>query len=193
MKYMSLLLGLVFMLTMSGCLFFEKIETRIRFFDNDTPPQVTTIYHNISSIADKEKEVEEDFRELIDHWKGDKFLIEQLKEGLLVKDRQLLLEGDSINFKVSAILTEGYYLDLVAKGERIMIIEDADESKILETNGKVLKTEENFVIVWPEELKEIYWIQSHVSIDDDDRKQIDRNRTSIVEKVRNYLKNENQN
>ena len=43
-------------------------------------------------------------------------------------------------------------------GERILLVEDEDY-EIVETNGRILKTDENTLIVWPKNIKELYWKQ----------------------------------
>lgn len=78
---------------------------------------------------------------------------------------------------------------VISRGERIVIV-DADDAEIIETNGKILRTEQNYVIVWPEELQEIYWIQ-RLLYDDEDKTRLERNRPKLVKMFEAYKQKEN--
>jgi hypothetical protein len=176
------------LLVSTGCLMPEKTETRIRFNEKNAPAEVTVIYHNISSEAKDEEALQSDFRDLIDSWKGDQYLVQQAKQGLILKERQVYLENGKLQAKELSVPTEENFLVegdmMISHGERIVVIE-ADEAEIIETNGKILRTEENYVIVWPEELREIYWIQRPV-FDDEDNKRIERNRPQLIKMFEAY-------
>jgi hypothetical protein len=176
------------LLVVSGCLLPEKIETRIRFNEENAPAEVTIIYHNMSSEAKDDEALQSDFRELIDSWKGDKYLVQQAKQGLILKDRQVYLENGKLQAKELSVPTEENFLEegdmVISRGERIVIV-DADDAEIIETNGKILRTEQNYVIVWPEELREIYWIQ-RLLYDDEDKTRLERNRPKLIKMFEAY-------
>lgn len=193
MKTFIFFIAIPALLAGSGCIIPEKIETRIRFNEKNAPAEVTTIYHNLSSEAKDEEALQSDFNDLIDDWKGDQYLVQQAKQGLILKDRQVYLEKGKLQAKELAVPTEGNFLEeedmMISRGERIVVVK-ADDADIIETNGKILKTEHNYIIVWPEELKEIYWIQRG-RYDEEDQKRIERNRPKLVKMFEAYQQTKN--
>jgi len=141
----------------TGCLMPERIENRVRYMDPNTPPQITVIWHNISSDAKNEQELKKDFEELIknpDSTGTDIFI--GFEKDIIIKEWQVYVEDGKINLYVSGIPQTGQFEDITSNGER-MIVLDMEEAGVVETNGKLLKTDENYIIVWPESLKEISW------------------------------------
>lgn len=176
------------LLVATGCIIPEKIETRIRFNEKNAPAEVTTVYHNLSSEAKDEEALQSDFKDLIDDWKGDQYLVQQAKQGLILKDRQVYLEKGKLQAKELAVPTDENFLTgedmMISHGERIVVVK-AEDADIIETNGKTLKTDSNYIIVWPEELKEIYWIQRG-RYDEEDQKRIERNRPKLIKMFEAY-------
>jgi hypothetical protein len=173
-------------LATSGCLMPEKIETRVRYRDNGAPPEVTTIYHNISSDAKNDEDLRKDFDDLISDWTGDHYLVEQVKEGLIVKDRQIYIEKGRLQAKMLAIPAEGNFFEdmMISRGERIVVVK-AEDAEIVETNAKILRTEQNYILVWPLDLKEIYWTQRW-NPDPEDRTRCERNRPKLIKMFEVY-------
>ncbi len=192
MKHSVQLAAALALLVVTGCLIPEKTETRIRFNEKNAPAEVTVIYHNISSEAKDEEALQSDFRDLIDSWKGDQYLVQQAKQGLILKERQVYLENGKLQARELSVPTEENFLVegdmMISHGERIVVIE-ADDTEIIETNGKILRTERNYVIAWPETLKEIYWIQ-RPAFDDEDNKRIERNRPKLIKMFEAYKQKE---
>lgn len=60
-----MLFAALVLLVMNGSLFVEAMEVRIRFFGNDQPPEVTLIYHNLSSDVESATRLKEDFADMI--------------------------------------------------------------------------------------------------------------------------------
>jgi len=156
----SILLGAM-VLWLSGCYVCETIETRIQLGENGKQARVTIIYRNISSGEAKEKDVQHDFDQLLKDWQGDDYLLDRAQEGLIVRNREVFIDHGVLTARVTGIMRDisDQYSFWVSHGERIMIYETDDDYKLVETNGKILKTEKNTLIIWPEEAKELYWKQ----------------------------------
>lgn len=194
MKYLKHTLAALLLLSATGCLFPEKIETRIRFNEKSkitgdaAKAQVTIVYHNISSDAKEEKDFEKDFEELL---KGkEKVSEDEKQDGIIVKERSIEIVNGQINSRTSGVPENDRLEGIVANGERILIVEGSEEEGVAieATNGKVLNTGKNYIIVWPSDLEEIYWVQRYTPEDEDDKTAIARNQPRLLQKLEAHLK-----
>jgi hypothetical protein len=141
-----------------GCLSVESYETRIQFHGEDKPVTVTMIYRDISSAEAKLEDVQGDFESLINDWKGDEYLIEQARDGFVVKERALTIEdGKLVGYERGVTNDLGDFKPIkVSNGERILLVEKDDDYELVESNGKIFKTDNNTLLVWPEDIPELY-------------------------------------
>jgi hypothetical protein len=141
-----------------GCLSVESFETRIQFHGEDEPATVTLIYHDISSAEANLENVQGDFESLIGDWQGDEYLLDRAKEGFVVKDRALAIEdGKLVAYEKGVTKDLGVLRPIkVSNGERIMLVERDDDYELVESNGKIIKTDNNTLLVWPEDQYELY-------------------------------------
>ncbi len=146
------------LLTAVGCLSVGSYETRIQIQGEDEPATVTLIYRDISSAESKLEDVQKDFESLLDDWKGDRYLIEQAKEGFVIKERAVTIENGTL-----VAYEKGVTNDLgdmkpirVSNGERILLLEKDEDFELVESNGKIFKTDKNTLLVWPENVRELY-------------------------------------
>ncbi|MEK7729351.1 MAG: hypothetical protein AAB354_13135 [candidate division KSB1 bacterium] len=193
MKIIKYILAALLLVGMSGCLFPEKIETRVRFTAKNSKtgqaeqPRVTLTYYNFSSDAQNETDLQKDFEELLKSGKvqnGD----EEVEEGMIIQTRNVYLENGKINMRAEAVPEGGKLADVLANGERILVIEGGEEISRIETNGKVLRTDKNYILVWPESLEEIYWVQHFTPEKEEDRAALERNRPTLVGMWEEHLK-----
>lgn len=196
MKTLKCLFVALLLVGMSGCLFPEKIETRVRFNGKNSltgeavQTQVMIIYYNISSSATEEKDLHEDFEELLKGEKGEGSE-EEVEDGMIIKKRHVYIENGKINARTEAVPEDGTIEDVIANDERILVLKRDDGFELAETNGKVLATERNYILVWPEGLEEIYWIQRLVvdEVEDaEDKAALERNRPKLVRMLEEHLK-----
>lgn len=190
MKRLFSFVAALLLFGMSGCLFIEKLETRVRFIkkDKDTPEQaqITLVYHNISSDAKDEKGLQKDFDELL------KAVIKaggesETEDGMIVKKREIAIANGKINVRAEAVPEDGKIEDVIANGERILVLERDEETELVETNATVFKTKENYLLVWPESLEEIYWIQRFHAESAEDKDAIARNQPELVRRLAQKL------
>jgi len=163
MKRISIFLVAMLMLSLTGCYFSETVETRITLGDKASPKATVLIeYSNISSGEAGLDDVKKDFAELIKDWQGDQYLLDRAEEGMFVKNRELFVRDGKIVGRVTGIMKsiDDTYKFWDIDDEKIMLFEDSeDDYELVETNGKILKTEKNILIVWPQETAELYWKQ----------------------------------
>ncbi len=184
-------LAAALLISLSGCIWPEEIETRVYYSDNKTPPQITVIWRNISSTAKDEKELEEDFERLVEDLRDSTAsdLVAGIDKELSIKDRQIYLHKGKLLAKISAVPVDDKFEDLASNGERIMVVE-LESGGMIETNGRILKTEYNYIIVWPESLKEIYWVQRLIpdapDKDKEDWKRWKQNRPKLIKMFEAY-------
>lgn len=190
MKTLAYLIAMAMLTTLAGCIWPEEIETRIHY-DNNTPPQITVTWRNISSTAKNEKELKKDFDDLVEDLEDSTSsdLVAGIDKELLIKDRQFYLQNEKLQARISAVPSDDKFEDVASNGERLIIV-DIEPGGIIATNGKLLKTDRNYIIVWPESLKEIYWIQRLIpdapDRDEEDWKRWKQNRPKLVKMFEAY-------
>lgn len=193
MKIAKYCIAVLLLLGASGCLFVEKIETRVRFLGKNSKTgepaqtQVTILYYNVSTDAETDQKLQEDFEELLKSEKAEGSE-EEVEDGMIIKKRHVYVEKGKINVRAEAVPEHGKIEDVIANGERILVLERESDNELAETNGKVFKTEENYIIVWPESLEEIYWILRLHPESDADKAAIERNRPKLVRMLEAHSK-----
>jgi hypothetical protein len=191
MKSLAYLIAATLLISLSGCIWPEEIETRVHYVDKNAPPQIIVTWRNISSMARDEKELKDDFDRLVgdleDSTASD--LVAGIDKELLIKDRQIFLHNGNLHAKMSAVPIDDKFEDLASNGERIMVV-DLESGGMIETNGRLLKTGRNYIMVWPESLKEIYWIQRVIpdapDKDKEDWERWKQNRPKLVKMFEAY-------
>lgn len=198
MKVFALCLAAGAFLALTGCLIPERIENRVIYTDKNSPPQVTVIWHNLSSDAENDEKLQKDFDDLIDDQIEDKddtlesdLFLGARNRDMRIKERKLYLENGKLQFRITAIPASKEFSDLTSNGERLLVLE-MEEAGAVETNGKLFKTDSNYIIVWPETQKELYWVQYFMAKtpkDKEDREMRERwkvNRPKLVKLFEAY-------
>jgi len=151
-----ILVPLAFLL--NGCLTYKSIEYRISFNERFDQGTVTVHYKDISSSEEEVKKRESDFNDLIELLFEEEFLLDNVEEGIYVKDRKLWEENGKLHATFSGIFSElkvdGEALK-VQNEERVLFLKN--EGTKIESDGKVFESEKNIVIVWPKDQREISW------------------------------------
>ncbi|MGH7595766.1 MAG: hypothetical protein ACREOI_05405 [bacterium] len=217
MKSSAYLIAAILLVSLSGCIWPEEIETRVHYRDNNTPPQITITWRNLSSMAENEKELKDDFDRLVEDLEDSTAsdLVAGIDKELLIKDRQIYLHNGKLQARIAAVPLDEKFEDLSSNGERIMVVEsesggifegsssngegtivfELESGGIIETNGKLLKTDHNYIIVWPESLKEIYWIQRLIpetpNKDKEDWERWKQNRAKLIKMFEAYQQKRN--
>ncbi|MFQ5631317.1 MAG: hypothetical protein ACE5I1_21300, partial [bacterium] len=130
------------------------------------------------------------FDGLIEDMYGDKYLVDRASEGLAIRKRQLFVQNDKLQAEIvgDANNLNNIYAFYDSHDERFMVYDDQDSYELVETNGKIVKTARNTLIVWPAEMKEIYW-KERLIMDKEDEEDIAvfyKNMPKMVEMFKEY-------
>jgi len=133
------------------------VEYTIDFTDNFDSGTISVFYKDIRSSETDEEKQKADFDELIQLYQEDYFLLELIEEGIYVKDRKLYEKDGIIMGQYSGIFQkvqiDNNVMDL--RNEERFILMDISESEKIETNGKVYQSENNALLVWPKDQKNL--------------------------------------
>ena len=159
MKRLIVFSLIILLVLIYGCLTYETAEVRIVFNENSNNEGIIEVtYTNIESSEALLKDQQEDFDDLIDYYQGDQFLLDQMADDIYIKKRQLFEKDGKIVGKYSGIFRNLKFDNEPLKtknDEYIMLMDDSDE--VVETNGKIIKSEKNVFLSWPKTQKELYW------------------------------------
>jgi hypothetical protein len=160
MKKLILFFPIVFLLFIFGCLTFETAEFRIVFNENSiTNGTIEVIYSKLESSEAMQNGQQKDFDELIRHYQGDQFLLDQMSDGVYIKNRELYEKNGILIGKYQGIF-RNLILDnepLKTNNDEFVLLIESESNEIIETNGKIIKSEKNVFISWPKTQKELYW------------------------------------
>jgi hypothetical protein len=151
---------LFILLLLQSCLTYRSIEFHINFNENFDRGTITVNYNDIQSSEEEAEKQEEDFNDLIELLFGDEFLLDNVNEGIYVKDRKLWKEDGILKANFTGIFQDLKLEDSELKienEERMLILKNDGDT--YECNGKVLHTEKNVIMVWPKDQRELYWKQ----------------------------------
>lgn len=139
----------------SSCLTYRSIEYAIDFTDNFNQGTVTVKLIDLGSSETVEEKQKKDFNELLEIYQDDIFLLDAANEGIYIKERKLYEEGGKLVGSYSGIFQKLEIDDnelKVRDGERYVLV-DISPSEDIESNGKVYRSENNALLVWPEDQK----------------------------------------
>ena len=156
------------LLLLQGCLTYKSIEYRLVYNENFDHGEITVHYNDIQSSEKETAKQEKDFNDLIDLLFGDDFLLDNVDEGIYVKDRKLWKEEGVLKATFNGIFKEIKLDDSELKienDERILVLKRDNDT--YECNGKLLQTDKNVIMVWPKDQRELYWKQNIVLEEDE--------------------------
>jgi len=187
MKWIKLLLSLSLVTMFFGCIISEEIETKIQLNADGKTASAVIEYKNISSGEAEPADVQKDFNNLIEDWQGDQYLLDRAEEGLFIKNREVFIRDGKIVGRVTGIMkdVDKLYSFWVSHNERIMIFETESDNdyELVETNGKILKTDKNTLIIWPDTASELRWQQRLTKLPGS----FEKNQKPMVKILQDYL------
>ena len=132
-----------------GCLTYETVEYRVSLNPDGKSGTLIVKFTNIESSSDEADNQNDDFRELIEKWKGDKYLLERMNDGVYIKQRDLKLMNGVLVWKEVGIFSDVQKMkDGISSTDTTRIAMGKDET-VLATNGVVLVSKDSTVIEWP--------------------------------------------
>jgi len=158
MRYLYLVICiLILLVTVNGCLTYAKVHYKIHFSDDFSQGTIKVIFENLRSTEEPEEKRRSDFADLLEMLEGDDFLLDTMEEGIYIKDRKLFTSLNMIVGEYNGVFRSLKLDDKthqVGKNERMIILEK-DDGDTIESNGTVVESEENFIITWPKEEKDL--------------------------------------
>jgi hypothetical protein len=139
---------LVLAVAFNGCLVYETVEYRVSLNPDGKSGTISINYSNIESSADEASKQNEDFQELLDKWKGDKYLLERLNEGVYIKQRNLTLSHGVLVWREVGIFSDIQKMkDGISYEDTTRITMGKDET-VLSTNGVLVISKDSTVVMW---------------------------------------------
>lgn len=157
MKILIFVSMILFIILLNGCLTYRVVEFTIDYADDFNSGNFAATYTDIRSSETEVEKQKKDFDELIQLYEDDMFLLDQLDEGIYVKERTLyekegiLVGGYSGIFQTLQIDNN----EMKVRNEERYILLDISPSEGIETNGKVYRSENNALLVWPKDQKQL--------------------------------------
>jgi hypothetical protein len=152
------LLTAVLALFLSGCLIKEKEEVKIKLTPSGGEIWVTET--GWKSDNEEENKILEDFNKLMNQYEKDELEKELGEFGVYILDKRIYLKNDKIITEYHGLLPKGSlgYLEAFkeANDEIIHVVDSPTDAEII-TNGEILKTKKNTIIIWPSNTKELTW------------------------------------
>ena len=157
MKALLFIFLFLIVIFVNSCLTYRMVEYTIEFADNFDSGKITVTYTDIRSSEAEEEKQKADFDELIQLYQEDKFLLDQVEEGVYVQERQLYEKDGAIIGSYSGIFQKVMIEDseLKVRNEERYILLDISSAEKVETNGKIFRSENNALLVWPKNQKHL--------------------------------------
>lgn len=132
-----------------GCLVYETVEYHVSLNPDGKSGTIQIKYANIESSDDDSTKQNDDFEELLTKWKGDKYLLERMNEGVYVQKRDLTLSHGVLVWQETGIFSDVQKMKDGLSYEDSTLITMGKDETILSTNGAVVITKDSTVVVWP--------------------------------------------
>ena len=145
----SLLLAFAFAAAIAGCVVSEEDDYTVTLNADHTSGTLTVVRFNVQSDERDPVKQQEDFAELMKAWKSDAYLLEQTKEGVYVKERDLSARAGKLVWTETSLFADIGKLftrDIVADTLRLSI---GKGESVLATNGIVVRTADTTIVKWP--------------------------------------------
>jgi hypothetical protein len=144
----------------SGCLTADKQTVEMRLITSEKG-RVTYLYYGIKSDSKERGEIKKDFDDLIasiseksraDVYENDKLKIEQWNIDIDVEGN--VYGAAEATFNIAEFFD---YNDYKMSNEEILITLPIVKNQKLTSNGKIVKTKNNYILVWPKGSKDLQW------------------------------------
>ncbi len=162
---------------LSGCLGYRAVEWRIQFNDDFKGGKVTVTFEDLtseelnffppkdSSAVQKAERIrwqkKQDFKQLLETYQGDQFLLDGVDMGIYIKERRLYEKDGKLFGSFSGVFTnlkpdEEVFLK-INKDAIIVTLQNDRNVERIETDGHKVVGEEETTITWPKTKHNIYW------------------------------------
>ncbi len=139
-----------------GCLIYQTIEYRLTLNSDGKSVTLSIRYTNIESSSTDTAKQREDFNELIGNWRGDKYLLERMDDGVYLKKRALSMVHGVLVWNETGIFSDVARMKDGVKYDDTTRITVGKDQTVLSTNGTVLLTKDSTVVSWPPHTREFH-------------------------------------
>jgi hypothetical protein len=140
---------IVTILTFSGCLIYQTVAYTVNLNPDGKSGTIVIEYRNIESSATEPQKQDADFSELLQYWRGDKYLLDRMDDGVYVKKRNLTLEGGILVWREKGIFSNVEKVNEGFSYEDSTRVTIGKDETVLATNGTAIVTKDSTQIVWP--------------------------------------------
>lgn len=143
-----------------GCLTFESFKVQIHFLnDSYSSGMVTLTYYGLQTDADSLRKRQNDFEDIVSFYQDDDFLLDEMDDGIYVKNRDIFEDGKGLGFTYS-----GIFKKLSMDGAEFKVLTDVilfeldkDDMIIVDTNGEICQDSAKVYITWPKGTMDLFW------------------------------------
>jgi hypothetical protein len=137
-------------LLFAGCLVSEVTEYKITLNPDGKSGTFTTIMRNVESDSPDSATQRRDFQSLMDRWKGNQYLFDEMEKGMYVKERSLRLEKGKLVWRETAIFADLSKLIPEFSPDKPLTFPLADTTgQKVKTNGTLTTVQDSILIMWP--------------------------------------------
>ena len=157
MKIVRLFIFSFSVFIIAGCLTYSKVIYEIEFDEKFESGWIQVSYINIQSSEENTEKQNSDFDELIQMLEGDSFLLDTMEEGIYIQNRTLVESDAKLNASYTGIFRKLKFDSQelkTSKNERTLTIEK-EEGDILESNGKIMESNDSYLISWPKDQRKL--------------------------------------
>jgi hypothetical protein len=138
----------------AGCLVYETVDYRLTLNNDGKSGSISIECTNIESSAADSAHQNEDFAELISKWKGDKYLLERMDDGVYIKERSLVLRKGVLVGRETGIFSDLRRLKDEIRYDDTTRITIAKDRTVLSTNGTLIIYRDRTVVYWPPQTRD---------------------------------------
>ncbi len=158
MRYFKFFM-IVPLLLLQSCLTYESIAFKVEFNENYSMGKIKITYHGLASADSTMEKQRNDFNDLVEMIESDEALLDYVEEGIYVKNIELFKDSDKLNAAVNGIFSNygTGEMSLTVHKEEIVLMMEKDEDYRIESDGKIIETEDNLMITWPMGARDLSW------------------------------------
>jgi len=157
MRKIYFLFTILFAFLLHSCIIYTTARYEIEFDQEFKTGIITVTYTNLRSSEEDPDKQENDFKDLVELLNDDEFLLDSVDDGVYIKERLLYEEGGQLNGSYTGIFRR-LKIDSdeikSSENERTLTF-DKDEGDVVISNGKVLESEDSFILTWPKEMRNL--------------------------------------
>ena len=155
MRKYSLLTVMITIFLISGCLTYSSVKYEIVFNEDLSGGSVKVTFFDLKSTEADTAKQRKDFLSLVELLFEDDFLLDNIEEGIYIKERDMYVENGKLNVTYSGIFRSSKLAEKdmrTTENERILRF-DKNKGDVATSNGNLVETEDSFIFSWPKDLK----------------------------------------